>query len=235
MRLASVALVAGIIAASHAFAAEPDPSRGQEVFRACAPCHSLQPDRSMTGPSLSGVWNRKAGALASFPRYSPALKASGVTWDDAALDAWLRDPPAFIPGNHMVFPGIADDQARSDLLAFLKQATQPGAQTAQAETGMGGMDGMGGMMGNEVPNLKTLPPEAQVTAITYCPDTYRVTTADGQTADFWERNLRFKTDSGDDGPQPGAPAIVGSGMVGDRASVIFASPEELAQAIKRAC
>jgi cytochrome c len=74
-----------------------------------------------------------------------------------------------------------------------------------------------------------------VTAVTYCPDTYRVTTADGETTNFWERYLRFKTDSGKDGPEPGAPAIVGAGMVGDRASVIFASPEELAQFIKRAC
>jgi hypothetical protein len=32
--------------------------------------------------------------------------------------------------------------------------------------------------------------------------------ADGKTRDFQERNLRFKTDVSDDGPQKGAPAIV---------------------------
>jgi cytochrome c len=186
----------------------------------------------MTGPSLSGVWDRKAGTVASFSRYSPALKSSGVTWGDQTLDAWVRDPRAFIPGNHMVFAGIADDQARADLLAFLKQATQPGADAARGGT----QDGMGmGMGGGDVPNLKTLSPSSHVTAITYCPDTYHVTTADGQTTDFWERNLRFKTDTSADGPQPGAPAIVGAGMVGDRASVIFAAPEEFGQFIKRTC
>ena len=30
-----------------------------------------------------------------------------------------------------------------------------------------------------------------------------VTTADGTTSDFWERNLRFKTDSSDEGPEKG--------------------------------
>jgi cytochrome c len=31
--------------------------------------------------------------------------------------------------------------------------------------------------------------------------------------DFWERNLRFKTDVSDEGPQKGAPALVGAGMM----------------------
>ena len=50
-----------------------DAEKGAAVFRACAACHSLKPDRNMTGPSLAGFWERKAGALASFERYSPAL------------------------------------------------------------------------------------------------------------------------------------------------------------------
>ncbi|MDT9136313.1 hypothetical protein RSW15_24580, partial [Escherichia coli] len=62
--------------------------------------------------------------------------------------------------------------------------------------------GMGGMMGDggHDPNLKSLEPKVQVKAITYCHDNYRVTTADGKTRAFWERNLRLKTDSGKDGP-----------------------------------
>lgn len=51
----------------------------------------------MTGPSLSGVWNRKAGSLASFPRYSSALKSSGIVWNDKTLDAWIKDPQHLIP------------------------------------------------------------------------------------------------------------------------------------------
>lgn len=62
-----------------------------------------------------------------------------------------------------------------------------------------------------------------------------MTTADGNTRHFWERNLRLKTDSGQDGPQSGAPAIVPAGMMGDRADVIFAAPEEISKSIEPRC
>jgi cytochrome c len=53
--------------------------------------------------------------------------------------------------------------------------------------------------------------------------------------DYWERNLRFKTDTSDIGPVQGAPAIIGAGMAGDRASVIFSAPEEISAWIKSSC
>ena len=40
-----------------------DATEGAQLYRACAACHSLTPDRNMTGPSLAGVWGRKAGSL----------------------------------------------------------------------------------------------------------------------------------------------------------------------------
>jgi cytochrome c len=83
-------------------------TRGAQLYRACAACHSLAPDRNMTGPSLAGIWGRKAGSLKSFDRYSPALKTSNVVWDEKTLDAWLQSPARFIPGNHMTFAGISD-------------------------------------------------------------------------------------------------------------------------------
>jgi len=218
-----------------------DVSRGQQDFRACAPCHSLEPDRSMTGPSLANLWGRKAGSLPSFERYSDALKSSGIIWDDRALDAWLTDPQRMVPDNEMPFEGIKDARVRADLLAFLNEATKPGAsqQTAQqgGMKGMGGMmGGMGGMMsGGRDPNLKNLEPGQQVKAIAHCRHTYRVTTADGKTRAFWERNLRFKTDSSQAGPEKGAPALTSAGMIGDRAAVIFAAPEEIAKMIEARC
>jgi hypothetical protein len=48
---------------------------------------------------------------------------------------------------------------------------------------MGGMAGM--MGGGRAPNLKKLDPDDQVRAISYCKDTYTVTTANGQTRKFW--------------------------------------------------
>src|SRR5215813_4454913 len=82
-----------------------------------------EPNRNMTGPSLAEIWNRKSGSLASFPRYSPALKSAGIVWNDDTLDEWIKDPQHFVPGNTMTFQGIKDARQRADLLAF---ATQPG-------------------------------------------------------------------------------------------------------------
>jgi len=233
--LATIALL------SPALAQNGDASRGQQDFRACAPCHSLEPDRNMTGPSLADLWGRKAGSLPSFERYSDALKSSGIIWDDRALDGWLTDPERMVPDNEMPFEGIKDTRVRADLLAFLKEATKPGASQQAAQQGgmkgMGGMmGGMGGMMGGgRDPNLKKLEPGQQVKAITHCRDTYRVTTADGKTRAFWERNLRFRTDSSQEGPEKGAPAITPAGMMGDRAGVIFAAPDEIANMIESRC
>lgn len=227
-----IALLAGSTMSAPLFAEEGNAARGQRVFGACAPCHSLEPNRNMTGPSLAEVWDRKAGSLASFPRYSSALKNSGVVWNDSAIDEWIKDPEHFIPGNEMTFRGIKNDQQRADLLAFLKKATKPGAASQSARQG----GQMGGMMGGgPAPNLKKLDAEDRVQEVSYCGDTYKVTTADGKTRNFWERNLRLKTDSSEDGPQKGMPALVGAGMMGDRADVIFAAPEEISEFIKNGC
>jgi cytochrome c len=219
---------------SAAVAGPGDVARGQRDFRMCAPCHSLESNQNMTGPSLAGLWDRKAGSLPSFERYSDALKSSGIIWEDRSLDGWLTDPDRMVPDNEMPFNGIKDPQRRADLLAFLKEATRPGA--APLMSAQGQMGGMGGMMGGgRVPNLKSLESNMQVKTIIYCRDTYRVTTADGKTRAFWERNLRLKTDSGKDGPQSGAPALVPAGMMGDRADVIFAAPEEIGKMIEARC
>lgn len=235
MKLASLsaACVAVALLSDGAWAAE-GPDLGASLFaRACAACHSLQPNRNMTGPSLAGVWERKAGTLQSFDRYSPALKSADVTWNAGSLDQWLKNPARFIPHNRMTFPGIGDAQARADLIEFLKRASSGNAQIAQqGNMGMGGM--MGGMSG-ERPNLKKLTPAQQVKAIRQCRDTYHIVTADGETHDFWEPNLRFKTDASDLGPASDSPALLPAGMMGDRADVIFAKPEEISGSIKHNC
>jgi cytochrome c len=234
MNRIGMSFVATIALLSPASAQSSDVSRGQRDFRVCAPCHSLEPGRNMTGPSLANLWGRKAGGLTSFDRYSDALKSSGIIWDDRSLDGWLTDPDGMVPDNEMLFNGIKDARVRADLLAFLKEATRPGAPPQMAQ--QGGMGGMGGMMGaGRDPSLKNLEPAKHVTAITFCRDSYRVTTADGKTRAFWERNLRFRTDSSQDGPDKGAPAVMPAGMMGDRASVIFAAPEEIAKMIEARC
>lgn len=231
----ALAVLASCVITSQGFATDGNSARGQRVFGACAACHSLQPDQNMTGPSLANLWNRKAGTLASFTRYSSALISVNIEWTDKTLDEWIKDPQLLVPGNEMRFPGIKEPQQRVDLLVFLKEATKKGAtQTAQQGGPMGGMmGGMGG--GGQVPNLKKLYSAQRVQTITYCKDTYTVTTANGQSRKYWERNLRLKTDASNDGPERNAPALIDAGMMGDRADVIFADPSEISPFIASKC
>ncbi len=100
-----------------------NPQTGSQVFRQCLTCHSVAPGRHLTGPSLGNIWGRKAGTAEGFYRYSKALKNANITWNAETLDAWLKDPSAFIPNNSMGFAGIENAQARQDLIAYLKVAS----------------------------------------------------------------------------------------------------------------
>lgn len=103
--------------------------------------------------------------------------------------------------------------------------------------GAGGTDVSG--LGNAMPasavklrDLKAVGPEAQVTAVHHRSDTFEVTTADGRTTTFRQTNLQIKFDTSDRGPHVGRPVILPGGMRGDRVTVFFASPTEVATLIK---
>jgi cytochrome c len=225
-RLALACLLFSATTAVHA----ADAVRGSQVFRQCMACHSVQPDEHLTGPSLAHVWNRKAASAKGFMRYSDALKRSSVTWDAATLDRWLTDPAQFLPGNGMTFAGIKDPQAREDVIAYLKAVDEKKAPPAAKGKG-GGMMGMA----RQRADLRNAPPAGQVRSIRYCGDTYTVETADGKVEKIWEFNLRFKSDSSKLGPAPTKPVVIGAGMQGDRASIVFASPKEISETIQASC
>ena len=210
-----------------AFAAG-DATRGVAIFQACAACHSTKAGVQLTGPSLANVWQQKAASVSGFPRYSDAIKRSGIVWDDETLNKWLANPDALVPGTSMTFPGLQENEARQDVIAYLKAVAEGKAPSPPQRRG--------GMMSEPTqPDLKKAPPQGQVAAITHCGDSYSIKTADGKTSKVWEFNLRFKTDSSPLGPQRGKPVIVGAGMQGDRASVVFSSPTEIGGFVKESC
>jgi cytochrome c len=112
---AAAVLALTAIAATPTIAA--DAAHGKVVFQTCAACHSDKPDA--IGPSLKGVYGRKAGSLEDF-RYSPAMQRSGITWDDANLHAYIKDPQAKVKGNRMPFGGLSSDADIDDVIAYLK-------------------------------------------------------------------------------------------------------------------
>jgi cytochrome c len=119
MRCVAMACAA-LLVANGAVRADGDAARGEKQFGECAPCHALERDKESVGPSLYGVFGRKAGTGSDF-RYSPALKRSGIAWNAQSLDKYLADPQGFIPGNRMPFAGIAEAGARADLIAYLEK------------------------------------------------------------------------------------------------------------------
>lgn len=96
-----------------------DPARGKALFSQCGFCHSTEAGKHGMGPSLLGVYGRASGQAPGF-NYSAALKGAAVQWDDANLQRWLSNPATMVPGNMMMFPGVADQAAREDLVSYLK-------------------------------------------------------------------------------------------------------------------
>jgi cytochrome c len=103
--------------------ADGDAVRGEARFQDCAACHRLEAGANNVGPSLHGIFTRKAAEVADF-RYSPAIKRSGIVWTPEMLDKFITDPQALVPGNRMPYAGMANANDRADLIAYLTKASQ---------------------------------------------------------------------------------------------------------------
>ncbi len=120
-----LALSAGLLTPPpSAFAQDGDPAAGRKVFVKCQACHTMQEGKHRQGPSLYGVIGRKAGTAEDFKRYSDAMKAHDVVWDEENLSTYLENPREALPGNRMIFVGLKDAQDRADLIAYLKKAAE---------------------------------------------------------------------------------------------------------------
>lgn len=120
--LASLAVLAATLGPVRAQMPVPAaaPLSGQELFkRQCAACHTVNlSDARRQGPTLFGVFGRKAGGVAEFT-YSAGFKQADWTWDEAHLDAWLANPQAMIPGAIMPYRQ-AKPELRAALIQYLK-------------------------------------------------------------------------------------------------------------------
>ena len=122
----ALGLVSGLLAATAS--AAPDAAalaRGQQVYARCAACHAIEGNR--TGPQHCGLFGRRAGTAPGYEDYSKALRASGFVWDEKSLNVFLKDPMKTVPGTAMGYAGVKDDGERAALIAWLRQATQPGS------------------------------------------------------------------------------------------------------------
>lgn len=116
------------LATALAFIAAPaaqaqDAALGEQRFRECAACHSVQAGVNNVGPSLAGLFGRTAATLPDF-RYSAAMRKSGITWTPQTLNEFIADPQKRVPANRMPYAGLTDAAARADLIAYLQKATK---------------------------------------------------------------------------------------------------------------
>ena len=118
---ATLALSMTLLLAGPAFA-DGDAVRGEKKFEDCAACHKLEAGANNVGPSLHGIFGRKAGEIADF-RYSPAIKRSAIVWTPETIDKFITDPQGMVPGNRMPYAGMASAGDRADLIAYLQKAS----------------------------------------------------------------------------------------------------------------
>ena len=124
VRLALAALVVGApFAAAASEALKPgDAANGAQIYEECSLCHSIA--ENIVGPRHCGIVGRKSATIADF-EYSEAMKKAGLTWDEATLNKYLANPAAMVPDTAMGFVGLAEEQARADVIAYLKKAGDP--------------------------------------------------------------------------------------------------------------
>lgn len=91
---------------------------GDRFDEECAECHSLKAGKNGKGPSLHDVVNRPSASLADFV-YSDTMRTLHWAWTPEHLDAYLKSPRSVVPKGKMKYDGLADAQARADVIAFL--------------------------------------------------------------------------------------------------------------------
>ncbi|MGB6535362.1 MAG: cytochrome c family protein [Xanthobacteraceae bacterium] len=115
--------------------------QGAQTAKECELCHNLGKGQgAKVGPDLYGVVGRPVASEPGFG-YSAALKAKGGTWTFDALNVWLTNPRADVPGTLMTFAGIAGEKQRANVIAYLNSNSDhplPLPKAAQSAPGGAG-------------------------------------------------------------------------------------------------
>ena len=99
-----------------------DVSAGENVFKKCVACHTIdQGGSNGIGPNLYGIMGKSIGGGAPGFAYSSALADKGGQWDWDNMSEWLKSPRAFANGTKMSFAGLSSAEDRADVILYMLQ------------------------------------------------------------------------------------------------------------------
>ena len=119
IRRAIVAVALGVALVPPGPVLAADIKAGEKVFKKCRACHYADREKHKTGPHLVNLIGRTAGSLEDYKKYSKAIKASGIVWDEETLTEYLRAPKKYIKGTKMAFVGLKKDTDIDNVIAYL--------------------------------------------------------------------------------------------------------------------
>lgn len=98
--------------------------KGKIVYLRCRSCHTMdEGGLHLTGPNLHGLFGATAGQKEGYA-FSDPLANSNIIWEAETLDAWLKQPSAYVEGNRMVFAGLPKTEDREALIVYLREETK---------------------------------------------------------------------------------------------------------------
>lgn len=100
--------------------AQADASPEETQFKkSCGTCHIAEAGAPIRqGPNLWGVLGRKAATLGGF-KFSDALKATDIVWDEMTLDQWITNAGKMVPGTTMMYRQ-RNAEKRLKIITYLK-------------------------------------------------------------------------------------------------------------------
>jgi len=114
--------------------ATADITRGQQLSKACAACHSFnQGGINKVGPNLWNIVNKGRAQTAGFS-YSDAIRSKEGNWTYQSLNHFLWKPKKYIQGTSMNYLGIKKPEDRAALIAWLRTLSpNPAADPSTAQ------------------------------------------------------------------------------------------------------
>ena len=119
-KLIPICIAGAVALMSLPVSAAGDVAQGEVIAKKCKACHTFdQGGKNGLGPNLFGILGQPAGARKGY-KYSKAMSASGIDWDDATFNEYILNPKKVVPSTKMGFAGIKNSNQRVDLLAYFR-------------------------------------------------------------------------------------------------------------------